>query len=59
VSEGCSYLSFGELGLDSRPGLRLSGIREQVHDDGALGDGLVDVEQVGAGDPAVLLGLLP
>lgn len=42
-----------------RPGLGLSGIREQVHDDGTLGDGLVDLEEVLAGNPAVLNGILP
>lgn len=41
------------------PSLALCGVTEQVHDDGALIDGLVDVEEVLAGDPAVLLGLLP
>lgn len=53
------YLSLGELGLDGGPGLRLSGVAEQVHDDGTLGDGLIDFEQVLAGDPAILLGVLP
>ena len=41
------------------PGLALGSIREQVHDNGAALDSLVDVEQVRAGNPAVLLGLLP
>lgn len=54
-----SYLALGELGLDVGPGLRLSGIGEQVHDDGTAGDGLIDIEEVLAGDPAILLGLLP
>lgn len=52
-------LSLGDLRLDVGPGLRLGGVTEQVHDDGALGDGLVDFEQVLAGDPAVLDGILP
>ena len=42
-----------------RPGLRLGSITEQVHDDGTLGDGLIDLEQVLARDPAILLGILP
>lgn len=54
-----SYLSFGDLGLDSRPGLGLSSITEQVHDDGTLGDGLIDIEEVLSWDPAILLGVLP
>jgi len=41
------------------PGLGLSGITEEVHDDGTLGDGLIDLEEVLAGDPAVLNGVLP
>ena len=54
-----THLALGELGLDVRPSLGLGGVGEQVHDDGALGDGLVDLEQVLAGDPAILEGLLP
>ena len=42
-----------------RPGLGLGGIGQQVHDDGTARDGLVDLEQVLAGNPAVLLGILP
>ena len=56
---GFSYLALGQLGLDRRPRLRLSSVREEVHDDGRLANGLVDIEQVLAGDPAILLGLLP
>ena len=41
------------------PGLALRGVREQVHDNGTALDGLVDVEEVLAGDPAILLSLLP
>jgi hypothetical protein len=37
----------------------LRGIREQVHNDGGLANGLVDVEQVLSRNPAVLFGLLP
>lgn len=53
------YLSLGELRLDGRPCLGLSSIGEEVHDDGTLRDGLVDFEQVGAGNPAILLCLFP
>ena len=54
-----AYLALGELGLDVRPGGRLGGIGKKVHDDGTLGDGLVNVEEVLALNPAILLGLLP
>ena len=54
-----TYLALGNLGLDGGPRLALGGIGEQVHDDGAAGDGLVDLEEVLAGDPAVLDGILP
>lgn len=52
-------LSLGDLRLDVGPSLGLSSITEQVHDDGALGDGLVDLKQVLAGDPAILDSILP
>lgn len=48
-----------ELGLDGGPSLGLSSVGEEVHDDGTLGDGLINIEQVLARDPAVLDGLLP
>lgn len=54
-----AYLALNELGLDGGPGLRLGSIGEKVHDDGTTGDGLVDIEQVLAGNPAILLGVLP
>jgi hypothetical protein len=54
-----TYLSLGDLGLDGRPSLALGGIREQVHDDGTLGDSLVNFEKVLAWDPAILLSVLP
>lgn len=41
------------------PGLTLRSVTEQVHDDGSLVDGLVNVEEVLAGDPAVLLRIFP
>lgn len=42
-----------------RPGLALGGVTEQVHDDGTPGDGLVNLEQVLALNPAVLQGVFP
>lgn len=42
-----------------RPRSALCGITEQVHDDGALGNCLVHLEEVLARDPAVLLRLFP
>lgn len=54
-----TYLALDELRLDGGPGLRLGGVGEQVHDDGAAGDGLIDIEEVLAGDPAILLSILP
>lgn len=54
-----AYLSLGQLGLDGRPSLTLGSITEQVHDDGALGDGLVDFEQILAGNPAILYSFFP
>lgn len=54
-----SNLSLGELGLDCWPCLTLSGITEQVHDDGSLGDGLINLEEGLAWHPAVLLSVLP
>ena len=53
-----AYLAL-ELGLNGGPGLGLSGVGEKVHDNGRLGNGLVDVEQVLAGNPAIRLSLLP
>ena len=53
-----SYLAL-KLGLDLGPGLGLGGVGEEVHDNGGLANGLVNVEQVLAGNPAILLGVLP
>jgi len=55
----CTYLALGEHWLEVRPGLGLRGVGEQVHDDSSLVDSLVNVEEVLARDPTVLLGLLP
>ena len=54
-----THLALGEERLDARPRLALRSVTEPVHDDCALLDGLVDLEQVLAGDPSVLLRLLP
>lgn len=53
------YLALGELRLDLWPCLALSGIAEQVHDYRAFGDCLVNLEQIRAWDPAILLSLFP
>lgn len=54
-----AHLALGKHGLDPGPSLTLRSITEQVHDDGTLANGLVDVEKVLARDPAILLRLLP
>jgi len=53
------YLSLGDLWLDVWPGLGLGSIGEEVHDDGTAGDSLVDIEEVLAFNPSILLSLLP
>lgn len=53
------YLSLGDLRLDVRPGLGLGSIGEKVHDDGTTGDGLIDLEEVLALNPSILLSLSP
>ena len=53
------HLSLGQLRLDRRPGFTLRGVTEQVHDDSPLGDCLVELEEIGAWNPAILLCLLP
>ena len=57
--QALAHLSLGQLRLDSRPSLTLSGVTEQVHDDSTLGDSLIDLEQVLARDPAILLCFFP
>lgn len=52
-------LALGDQRSDLGPGLRLGGVGEQVHDDGAPVDGLWDVEEGLSWDPSVLLSLLP
>jgi hypothetical protein len=53
------YLSLGDLGLDCRPGLTLGSIRKQVHNNGTLGDSLVDLEESLSWNPSILLSILP
>lgn len=48
-------LALGDLWLECRPGLALRGITEQVHDDGTLGNGFVNLEEVLTRHPAILL----
>lgn len=57
--ESSAYLALNELRLDGGPSLRLGSIGEKVHDDGTTRDGLVNVEQVLASNPAILLSILP
>jgi hypothetical protein len=54
-----THLALSQLGLDGGPGLALGRIGEKVHDDGTTVDGLIDLEEVLAGNPAILLGVLP
>jgi hypothetical protein len=54
-----SYLALGQLRLDVSPSLTLSSVREQVHDNGTPGDGLIHLEEVGAWNPSILDSFLP
>jgi hypothetical protein len=54
-----TYLALGEHWLDVWPCLALGGITEEVHDDGTLVDGGVDIEEVLALNPAITLRLFP
>lgn len=56
---GLPYLALNELGLNGRPSLRLGGITKEVHNNGTTGDSLIDLEEVLAGNPAILNGILP
>jgi hypothetical protein len=56
---GATCLALGQQRLDLGPRLALRRVAEQVHDDGALVDGLLDLKQVLSRDPAVLDGVLP
>jgi hypothetical protein len=59
VKTEATCLALGQKRLDLGPRLTLRRIAEQVHDNGALLDGLLDLEQVLARDPAVLDRVLP
>jgi hypothetical protein len=54
-----AYLSLDKLRFDRRPGFALRRVAEQVHDDSALRDGLIDIEEVGSRHPTILLRFLP
>lgn len=54
-----SYLALGDLRLDRWPCLTLCGITEQVHNDCTAVDSLIDVKQVRARNPAILLSFFP
>ena len=54
-----TYLALGEQWLDVLPCCALSRVAEKVHDNGALLDGFIDLEEVCARNPAILLSLLP
>jgi hypothetical protein len=49
----CTYLALGQLWLDRWPGLTLSSIAEQVHDNSAFADSLIHFEKVLSWDPAI------
>lgn len=57
--ESVSYLSLCKLWFDVLPRAALCRVTEQVHDNRALADGFIDLEEVGAGYPTILLRLLP
>ena len=54
-----AYFALGQLRLDSRPSLTLSGITQKVHDNGTLGYRFIHFKQVGSWDPAILLSIFP
>jgi hypothetical protein len=41
------------------PCLALSGVAEEIHDDGATSNGLINLKEVLARNPAVLDGIFP
>lgn len=59
ISKASAYLAFRQQRLDSGPRLALRGIAQQVHDDGALFDRFVYLEEIRTRHPAVLLRLFP
>lgn len=54
-----SHLSLGQQRLDDGPCLTLSSIAQQVHDDGAAFNRLLDLKEVFTGNPAILDSLFP
>ena len=54
-----TYLALGELRLDRRPSLALSSITQQVHDNCALRNRLIDIEKVCSRNPAILQSIFP
>lgn len=48
---------FNKLGFDGGLGFGLGGIGEQVYDDGIVGDGFIDIEEVFVSDLVVLFGV--
>ena len=56
---GVAYFALGQLRLDSRPSLTLSGIAQKIHNDSPLGYRFIHFEEVGTWNPAVLLSLFP
>lgn len=59
TGDAVTYLALGELWLDVWPGFGLRSVGKEVHDDGSLGDGLVDVKEVLALNPTILCCLFP
>lgn len=53
------YLSLGQLWLYCRPGLTLGSITQKVHHNRALGYSLIDLKEVGPGNPSIILSLFP
>ena len=53
------YLPLGQLWLYCRPGLTLGSITQKVHHYRALGYSLIDLEEVGSGNPSIILSLFP
>lgn len=53
------YLALSEQWLDPIPCSALCRVAQEIHDNGTLLNGLIDLEQVLARNPAILLCLLP
>ncbi len=52
-------LSLGKQRLDLWPSLALSGVTQEVHDNGTSVNGFFHLEEVLSGDPTILNSLLP